>query len=181
MSSYGNALRLWAEALLCDGAGSTRVLTVGRFHRNSPDRDLEGHPFDSAERAVNIVLSGGHNVDGLNGIDGYVLRSHTLTVRVSYAITNAGEDGTEAVSEQDGSATLDGVQDRAASDEFDIASTLQWSANYAGVDPAIVCVNALDVPPLAVAGQSAVLEVPFEVLVWATVPGKSGAVEGYAT
>ncbi len=180
MSSYSNTLRAWAEALLCGETGSTRTLTAGRFHRATPAGDLESHPTDSAERAIDIVLGGPRYPDGLNGIDGFVLAEHTLTVRVSYALTNAGDDGTEATSEQDGSGTLNAIQDRAASDEFDIAMTLQWHANQAGVDPAILNMVPGESTTTTEA-QRVVLNIPFTISVWATVPGRSSAVEGYAT
>jgi hypothetical protein len=164
--SYGTTLRQALEALLCGESGTTRVLTAGRFHRRSPDRP--DPPADSSERAVEIELSPGTPTHVLNNIDSYALFDHRLVVRVFYALTLAGGDLAEGLTEQTGPGTWDAIRDRAMQDAHDVGIVLGWGENVAGLSPAIVQMLPAGGPSGPVArGNVAVLELPFSLQVWA--------------
>jgi hypothetical protein len=169
--SYGSVLRTWAENLLLGASGTTRTLASGRFHLEAADSP-DAHPADSVERAVKVSVRPGTNLVPVNPYDNLVYRRHRVVIRVSYALTHAGGDAAETLTEQSGAGTLDAVHDRAATDAHDIETVLVWHENRGGTDPAIVRV----LPPdgdlaLDVRGDRAVLELAYTVDVQATVPG----------
>jgi hypothetical protein len=165
--SYGRPLRQWAENLLLGTAGTDRTIAAGRFALESPDGQV---PHHSAERRVRVTVSPGTPDGPVNNQDGQILRNHTLTVRVTYAVTHAGGDLAELVGEQDGAGTVEAIEDRMATDAHDVEAALMWGPNAAGLDPQIVNVTPA-APGFDVGEDRAVLSLPFTLLVLATVPG----------
>lgn len=166
------SLRGTIEALLLGTAGATRTMAEGRFHLHAPDRSLEEHPSNAAERTIEVVLEPGAARDGWNSLDPQVLNEHRMTIRVRYLLTNAGGDMVEGLSEQAGPATLDVIRDRAMTDAHAIQRVLNWHENYAGSDPRIVTI-VQDGPPSGIAtqGDRAVMEMPYRLVAEYTVPG----------
>lgn len=164
--SYGTTLRLALEALLAGESGSTRTMSSARFHRCPADTDAP--PAHSAERAVRVYIRPGTYVHPHNTRDPHCLKRHRVTVRVWYALTHAGGDLAEGLTEQHGPGTLDAVSDRATTDEHDIATVLTWGENTAGLSPHISSLvpNGEPSDP-AQEGNTAHVDFPYEMLVWA--------------
>lgn len=164
--SYGTTLRAALEALIAGESGSTRTMSASRFHRRSPDRP-ETPALDSSERAFEVVLEPGTLVHPHNTRDSHALYRHDLAVRVHYALTHAGGDLAEGLTEQHGPGTLDAIRDRAVTDVHDLVTLLTWGENTSGLSPAIVSLVSEGKPTMTVSPSRAVLEVPFALLVWA--------------
>ncbi len=129
--SWNDAIREYIETLLCDGAGTNRTLNIGLFTRHTPDAALD--QSDAAERRVTVVVFKAPG--GLyNNVDGFKLQPISVTVRVTYAITNAGGDMTDGQTPQHGAGTLDEVMSRAPSDSTEIERVLTWGENTAGYE-----------------------------------------------
>ncbi len=166
------SVRTALEALLAGESGSTRTLAAGRFHRCDAAGTLDQHPVDSIERAFEVVISAGLPHDGVNAFDPFQIRDHKVTIRVGYAVTNAGGDAVEAVSEQDGAGTLRAIQDRAQTDALDITTVLSWPDNRAGGDPKIVLLYPDGAPAdPVIKGQIAIMELSFAMTTETTIPG----------
>jgi hypothetical protein len=169
--SYGSAIRQRIEALILGTAGTTHVMEAGRFHLEAPDAPgFDAHPLHSAERAVRVGVRPGTNIRLCNPFDGFVLRRHRVLVRVSYALTHAGGDLAETVTEQSGPATLEAVEDRATTDAHDIERVLVWPENRAGVSPTVYAIQPIQIEPtFDVQEDRVVMELPFWVDVQAAL------------
>jgi hypothetical protein len=124
---YLGAIRGHIEALLCDGAGSTRTLAVGRFARRV---DALADPANTAERRVEVRVGAGRPDGTPNPLDEFVYMTHPLAVEVSYARTQGGDDLAEGLTPQDGPGADDALRDRADADAQDIAAVLEWHGNW---------------------------------------------------
>lgn len=172
MASYGRALRTHLEGLLLGTAG-VRAMDAGRFHKPAPDRSADD--AETAERAIEVVLSPGTPLLPVNSLDDFAFYRHRCVVRVRYLFTRAGGDLAEGLTEQDGSGTLEDVRDRAMTDASDIARVLIYHDNRAplSASPLEILVIAQDgdpEEPTPAAGSTvAILEVPFLVDVQASL------------
>ena len=166
------SLRQHYERLITGETGTTRTLTSGRFVRRAPDGGIEQHPASSAERHIEVILGPpAETPPGVNPLDGFGFFTQRLTVRVSYLLTHAGGDLTEALGEQDGAGTWDVIRDRAITDALDLQTVLSWHENRSGTDPVIVQVVPLPAVGPTRQGVLAILEQPFDLVVKATLPG----------
>ena len=169
--SYGAGLRTWAENLILGSTGTTRTMTAGRFHLESADVAQDGGPVNSCERAIHVRVKGRNTLDGVNTIDSSGLYTHEMTVRVSYALTNAGGDAAETVTEQSGAGTVDAINDRATTDQHDIDMVLFWHENAAGTSPAVVNITSRAPDDVAFGTDRATLTLQYTLTVEVTQPG----------
>jgi hypothetical protein len=167
------ALRSTIEALLLGTSGTTRTMDAGRFHLAAPDgAAIEDHPSNAAERTIRVILGMPVAKDGWNSLDPRVTNDVRCTIQVRYLYTGAGGDGTEALSEQDGSGTIDAIRDRAMTDAHAIQRVLNWHENYSNTDPRIISITQDGEPSgPVVQGDRAIVEFPYRVLAEFTVPG----------
>ena len=124
---YLGSLRRHYEALLCDGTGTGHTLAAGRFTRRV---DALADPASLAERQLDVRLSPGRPEPIPNPIDLFVYMTHVLSIVVTYARTQGGDDLAEGITAQDGAGTDDALADRADTDAQDIGSVLEWLDNW---------------------------------------------------
>lgn len=169
--SYGTVLRQRIEALICGETGTTRTMAASRFHRRAPGS--MDPPADSSERAIEVEIGPPHDLPGQvnNPLDGHALYEHDVTIRVHYALTHAGGDLAEGLTEQHGPGTWDAVRDRATTDAHDLYAVLAWHENHAGTDPVIIDLAPTAPGRLVQRPGVAVLELPYRLWVQATFPG----------
>jgi hypothetical protein len=143
--SYGAPLRQRIEALVAGEYGNTRTITSGRFHRKAPDaRTLEQHPHSACERAFEVIIGRRKPIAPVNPLHSTAIYEHPLTIRVAYALTDAGGDLAETLVEQDGPGTIEAARDRADTDAHDIAAVVCWYENYAGLTPDVFDIHETD-------------------------------------
>jgi hypothetical protein len=173
--SYLTSIRTGVEALVLGTAGTSFVLTQGRFALRDAGRTLDTCDLASGERRVEVVVRTGRPVLPVNMCDGAALFDHALLVRVAYLRTDAGGDEAEAIAgELDGPGTLDAIADRAATDAHDLACVLGWYENWSFANaPSVVDLARTEADStLTVSPQRCVLEVPFLLRCWASLtPG----------
>jgi hypothetical protein len=152
---YLGAIRGHIEALLCDGAGSTRTLAVGRFARRV---DALADPLNLAERQLDVGVGPGRPDGAPNPLDELAYMTHPLTIEVSYARTRGGDDLAEGLTAQDGPGADDELADRADADAQDIAAVLEWHENWP-----VAGAGANGVPEVWDVGQDTGADAPLRV------------------
>ena len=75
MASYGRALRTHLEGLLLGTAG-VRTMAAGRFHKPAADRNADD--AETAERALEVVLSPGTPIVPVNSLDDLAFYRHRV-------------------------------------------------------------------------------------------------------
>jgi hypothetical protein len=163
------AIRSHYEGLALGTSGTTYTITSGRFHLRSPDRAAEAGYASSAERAFEVRVDPLGHLDPPNVLDGFSFDRYRVTIRVTYALTNAGGDLTDTLAEQDGAGTLDAITDRWATDVHDLRTVVEWHENQL-TSPAGILLE-MDAARLTQRGQMMVGELPFVVTVKASRPG----------
>jgi len=163
VASAGYALRSHVEALLTGASGTGYTLAADRFHLVSQDETITSHPAHSIERAVEVVLGDAEPLVERNPYDGFDLVRLALTVRVGYALTRAGGDLVEGLTEQHGSATTGSVRDRALTDYLDVVRVLTWPDNRGSLDPAVIAILAEAAYELEESEDRVVLSIPFRL------------------
>jgi hypothetical protein len=166
--AYTSLIRARAEAILSGEYGDTRTLATRRFTRHA-DAHREGSDAEAgaAERRFKVRVREPRDHLEVNTSDGIRFEELTLTVEITYALTNAGDDLTEGTGEQDGAGTLEAIEDRSTVDANDVFYTLDWASNWTGLgdDVTVIWCKRDGVATLEAAGQLATLSVPFNVLV----------------
>ena len=163
MSSAGSALRSWIEGLLTGAQGTGYTLESGRFHLVAEDKTAEDHPINAGERAVEVAIEAAEPFVDRNPYDGFCFVRFAVTVRIAYALTKAGGDLVEGLTEQNGSATLGAIRDRALTDYLDVVRVLSWPDNRGSTNPVIIALIAEDSYSLESGDDRVLLEIPFRL------------------
>jgi hypothetical protein len=155
------------------GADAAHTLAAGMFHR--AHRPLEEMESSAVERAVQVVIEGAEPLNGHNNpLDGRDLSIYPVTVRVAYALTEAG-DGYDAGGEQSGLGTTEAVEDRANMDLKLIRDAVGWQPSWASLDPVVIdCAPAPDAPTGVFGDDRAIYEQRFILTTRAALPGAYG-------
>lgn len=171
MASAGYALRAHFEGLLTGASGTGYTLAADRFHLVAQDESVDTHPAHSIERACEVVLEAGEPFVERNPYDGFDFVRFALRVRIGYALTHAGGDLVEGLTEQHGAATTSALRDRALTDALDVVRVLTWPDNRGSVDPTIIAVIAEEAYELDLGTDRAVLTIPFRLDTRVTTTG----------
>lgn len=164
MASAGNALRAHIEGLLTGASGTGYTLDAGRFHLVEEGKTADDHPINAGERACEVVIATAGPLVPRNPYDGFSFETFAVTVRIAYALTKAGGDLVEGLTEQNGSATLGAIRDRALTDYLDIVRVLSWPDNRGNVNPAIIALICEE--PYSLdddAKDRVIVEIPFRL------------------
>lgn len=166
-------LRARLEAIVFDAYnGSSYAITSGTFRRPPPDLDT---PEANAERIARVVIGLPIAVaEGTNPLDGFALRYRPIEVRVTYQLTEAGDDLVEGTSPLAGPGSLDAVRDRMSHDAHAITTALIWHEHWSGLDPHLASIEPDGQPESSLDGPIAVLSVRFRTLTRETLPGSYG-------
>jgi hypothetical protein len=167
--AYSSLIRARAEALLTGETGTTRTLASGRFTRHADAfRDGADAGTNAAERRFKVRVGQPRDHIEVNTADGIRFEELTLTVQITYALTDAGDDIAEGTGEQDGAGTMEAIEDRATVDANDVFYVLDWHVNWTSLSDSVTVIwckrdgaAVLDVPDGATV---ATLSVPFNVL-----------------
>ncbi len=149
------------------------TITQERFHLLGDEySEIEDGPLNRAERAFTVEVEPGQEEYPVNSYDGYGIYNHDVNVKVSYQLTNMGDD-TDTYTEQATSGDIRRVRDKADGDKHTITTCLCWHANWSNLDPAVIYIQAVQTPSLVVNRQThmAVLTIPLKVQVSANIPG----------
>lgn len=163
-----------AYALLLGEHGTApHVIEANRYHRVL--RPLEKAEQAACERAVQVVIDPPTPTAGWNNpLDGRDLSTYPVTVRVSYARTDAG-DQYDAGGASSGPGDVEAIEDRAAMDLKQLRDVFGWQPNWSSLDPAVI-----DPAPSGAAPSKTVLddrviyEQAFAFLTRASLPGSYG-------
>lgn len=136
---------------------------------------LESCAQDGAERPVELFLRPGRPLGGYqNPMDGRDLQETPLVVRVSYALTHAG-DVWNASGAQSGAGTRGAISTRAAQDAKTMRDALGWQPNWTGLDPHVMdCVPPQDPAAVTELGDRVIYELVFTLRTRASLPGAYG-------
>lgn len=164
MASAGNALRAHLEGLLTGTGGTGYTLDAGRFHLIEEGKTADDHPINAGERACEVVIDAAGPFVERNPYDGFSFERFTVTVRIAYALTKAGGDLVEGLTEQNGSATLGAIRDRALTDYLDVVRVLSWPENRGSTNPVIIALVCEEPYSLDDGAEDRVIvEIPFRL------------------
>lgn len=176
--SLAQPVRNRIEELITGDTGTTRTMVKGRFRRRPSESDALGEaaplpPQSGEERMFEVAVGMPTEMDPVNPLDNFALYDLAVTIRVLYAHTAGGGDMTEGNTTLTGSATMDAIRDRAATDVHDILGVLTWYENLSGVSPDLYDLHPMpgQRPDLIIGPQTAVLSIPYRARIRATVPG----------
>lgn len=149
------------DIILGDYVGDFPI-TPGQFHMAAPDvATLGDHDLGTLERAVQVDIPNERvPIVPVDRVAGFGLYQYTLTVRVGYVLTGAG-DAAEGLGEQSGAGTLAAVQDRANEDRQDLESALGAWRNLGGLTPHVIDLEPIGGGGIEVAADRCILSVPF--------------------
>jgi hypothetical protein len=137
-------------------------IAQGRFHlAATSEATLATHDLGTLERAVSVDIPNARTP--LVPVDrgaGFGLYQHTLTVRVGYVLTGAG-DAAEGTGEQSGAGTLVAIQDRANEDRQALESALGSWRNLGGLSPHVIDLEPVGGGGVEVGTDRCILAVPF--------------------
>lgn len=127
------------------------------------------------ERTVELVIDPQVEFDRFNQLDGYGIFEHQLTVRVGYQLTDMGDRDSEALDPQNGAGSIRAIRARATTDAHDIINVLTWYGNHDGCDPHIIDISPNGQPSTQISPGACILNIPFRLLVRATMKGNYGS------
>lgn len=111
-------------------------ISSGRFKLHDKDTGSIEMNYDSvAERKIQVLCGPIGEIDSVNHMDGFGLYEFDLTVKVSYFLTNSGDDMPEGSTEIEGTGYIEDINDRANADSLDIKRCVTWYENYGGLTP----------------------------------------------
>lgn len=120
---------------------ATFSITTNRFRLHDWDAGtLEQNVDNTTDRAFQVDIGTATPDPQFNPLDGYILYSSQVKVRVSYLYTHGGDGLTENSTYDSGTGYLADILDRANTDMHDIIRTLTWHQNWGGLTPAVFAV-----------------------------------------